>query len=251
MQEISKRCGRNIRWLQNGEILIASIVMILLGGYSTLRLFGVEDYLLYHINTDEYCILEGTVTNVEKYFRPRQSYWYTTVYCSETNETYQLSTKHSDQIGEKVIWGHNKSECYKVNVWLKPYIPKEPVTLGTLALIIGLLGFVTVVHDMCIKVKRTKLVYATVLYKKKIQNGSIPKEYAVCVCKDQDGKEYLMKTRNMFGGIDAQVKDELLVAVNPQNYRSYQFLEQNCELIKRSSDSEISEIEQNLDIYIC
>ena len=50
--------------------------------------------------------------------------------------------------------------------------------------------------------------------------------------------------------MNVQVKDELLVAVNPRNYKSYWFLEEDEEYIKRGSEEQLDAIAQNLDKYL-
>lgn len=237
----------NNKKIRENAILV--IIIIIIGVDGGLWEFGVSAWFEYQQNEKSYQVLEGTIVNIESYFGTRQRHWDTIVYCDETDEYYELPCRRKDVINEKVVFAHRDDDESFVNIWLNPYVPKNFISLNTLLLFMGILAAVGVVIDIK-QLHKTKIIYATVLYKKIISHGKVPEEYAVCLYRDESGKEYLVKTRGKIYPMRVQAKDELLVAVNPKNYKSYRFLEADGEYITRGSEEQLEEIAQNLDKYL-
>ena len=227
------------------ESVIIAIICITLGIVGELREFGVSAWFEYQENEKSYQVLEGTIVNIEKYYKSR----YTIVYCDKTDEYYNLPCRRKDVINEKVVFAHRDDTELFVNIWLNPYVPKDVIRSGGILLFMGILAAVGVVRDIK-QLHKTKIIYATVLYKKIVSHRKVSEEYAVCLYRDENGKEYLAKTRCKIYPMNVQVKDELLVAVNPRNYKSYWFLEEDEEYIKRGSEEQLDAIAQNLDKYL-
>lgn len=227
------------------ESVIIAIICITLGIVGELREFGVSAWFEYQENEKSYQVLEGTIVNIEKYNESR----YTIVYCDETDEYYKLPCRRKDVINEKVVFAHRDEDERFVNIWLNPYVPEDVMSYSRILLFMGISMAVCVVFDI-IQLHKTKIIYATVLYKKIVSHRKVSEEYAVCLYRDENGKEYLAKTRCKIYPMNVQVKDELLVAVNPRNYKSYWFLEEDEEYIKRGSEEQLDAIAQNLDKYL-
>lgn len=230
--------------------LLVGVVFVIIAVDFLFTKFGIYAYISYRNNPQEYRIMKGVIVDMQPRENGKYRYWRTIVYCKETDEAYELFGRREDKIGQEVVFGHNESDIGYMNVWLKPYKPKEEQGCILFILFVCFACLLFYYYQMFREANRTKLIYATVLYKKTIQSGKMPEEYAVCIYQDESGKEHLMKTRRMIYPMEVQVKDELLVAVNPKNYKNYQFLEENGEYITRRSEEELEDIAQNLDKYL-
>ena len=223
---------------ENATLVIIAIIIGIVGG---LWEFGISAWFEYQQNEESYQVLEGTIVNIESYIE--------IVYCDETDEYYKLPCRRKDVINEKVVFAHRDGDEKFVNIWLNPYVPEDVMSYSRILLFMGILAAVGVVRDIK-QLHKTKIIYATVLYKKIVSHRKVSEEYAVCLYRDENGKEYLAKTRCKIYPMNVQVKDELLVAVNPKNYKSYWFLEEDEEYIKRGSEEQLDAIAQNLDKYL-
>lgn len=105
--------------------------------------------------------------------------------------------------------------------WTKPYIPNEPGI--SIVIIVAFSGIVIIIMEIR-KTKRKKLIKTRVLYKKQKTRKDICTEYAVCIGKDEKGREHFFKTYIGKCPIEYEVKDEVCFLVDPRNYHNYEIV---------------------------
>lgn len=178
--------------------------------------YGIWGSTIYLFNQNRYQVMEADV--VEIYKVGYRSPYLCKVICYSDSKIYTLSSRVKDHVGDRVLFYIDSDGLAR---WTKPCIPNNSGI--SIIIIVALSGIIIVIMEIH-QIKRKKLIKTQVLYKKQKIRKDICTEYAVCIGKDEKGRDHFFKTYIGKCPIEYEVKDEVYFLVDPKNYHNYEIV---------------------------